>query len=124
VGNVVASLAQSKCVGGGKTACLGSSWGELGCTGGDGGIDSERGVSTGLDGIVGDMAGVCEVVSNKTARFWVFWGEHSGWDRTWGCSEGSGRVCHRFRVVESGPGWGKAGDAAIVDDDVAGCVDM
>jgi hypothetical protein len=123
VGNDMASSAQSKCGGGGKTARLRLSWVGLGCTGGDGGVDSERGVSTGLDGVVGDMAGVWEVVSDETARFWVFWDEHSEWDRTWGCSEGSGRVCRRFGVVESGPGWGIAGDWAVVDSDVADCVD-
>ena len=55
--------------------------------------------------------------------FWVFWGKHGRCDRTWGCSEGSGRVCHHFRAVEGGPGWDRAGDAAVIDDDVAGCVD-
>jgi hypothetical protein len=109
----MASSAQSKCGGGGETACLQLSWVGLGCTGGDGGVDSEQGVSTGLDGIVGDMTGVWEVVSDETAHFWVFWDEHGGWDRTWGCSEGSG----------SGPGWGIAGDWAVVDSDVADCMD-
>jgi hypothetical protein len=42
----------------GKTAHLQSCWVELGCVGGDGGIDSGWGASTGLDGIVGDVAGV------------------------------------------------------------------
>jgi hypothetical protein len=105
-------------------ACLQLSWVRLGCTGGYGGVDSEWGVLTGLDGIVGDMAGVWEVVSDETARFWVFWGKHGRWDRTWGCSEGSGRVCRCFRVVESGPEWGIAGDWAIVDSDVADCMDV
>lgn len=58
VGNSVASSAQLKCVGGGETARLGSSRGELGCTSGNEGVDGERGVSTGVDGVVGDTAGV------------------------------------------------------------------
>jgi hypothetical protein len=69
VDNNMASSAQSKCGGGGKTARLWLSWVGLGCTGGDGGIDSEWGVLTGLNSVVGDMAGVWEVVSNETAHF-------------------------------------------------------
>jgi hypothetical protein len=53
----------------------------------------------------------------------VFWGEHGRWDKTWGRSEGSGRVCRRFRAVESGPGWGRAG-GMVVDDDVAVAFDV
>ena len=53
-----ASSAQLKCAGGCETACLETSWGELGHTGGDGGIDSEQGVSLGADSIVGGVAGV------------------------------------------------------------------
>jgi hypothetical protein len=58
VGNDAASSAQSKRAEGDETARLGSSWGELGCTCGDGGIGSERGVSTGVNGVVGGVAGV------------------------------------------------------------------
>jgi hypothetical protein len=58
VGNDAASSAQLKCAGGGETACLWSSWVELGCMGGDGGVDSGRGASTGFDGVIGDMAGL------------------------------------------------------------------
>jgi hypothetical protein len=58
VGNDAASLAQSKHAGGGKTARLRSGWGELGCAGVDGVVDGEQGVSTGVDGVVGDLAGV------------------------------------------------------------------
>ena len=54
MGNDAASSAQSKRAGGGETARLGSSRGEHGCTGVDGGVDGERGVSTNIDGVVGD----------------------------------------------------------------------
>jgi hypothetical protein len=58
VGNDAASSAQSKRAGGGKTARLSSGRGELGRAGVDGVVDGEQGVSTGVDGIVGDLAGV------------------------------------------------------------------
>jgi hypothetical protein len=58
VGNVAASSAQSKHAGGGRTARLGSSMVEQGCTGGDGGVGSGRKVSTGVDGLVGDAEAV------------------------------------------------------------------
>jgi hypothetical protein len=58
VGNDTASSAQSKHAGGGKMAHLGSSMVEQGCTGRDGGVGSGRKVSTGVDGLVGDLAGV------------------------------------------------------------------
>jgi hypothetical protein len=41
-----------------ETARLRVSWDELGCTGIDGGVDGEQGVLTGVDGLVGDLAGV------------------------------------------------------------------
>ena len=52
------SSAQSKRVGRVGTARLGWGWGELGCTGVDYGLDGERGVLRGIDGIVGDAARV------------------------------------------------------------------
>ena len=58
VGNDAGLSAQSKRVGGGETACLGPSWGELGCTGGDGGVDGEQGLSAVVDGVVNDAAGM------------------------------------------------------------------
>jgi hypothetical protein len=58
VGNVAASSAQSKRVGGGETACLGSSWGELGQTGGERGTRVGQGVFTCVDGVVGGADGV------------------------------------------------------------------
>jgi hypothetical protein len=64
-----ASLAQLKCTGDrvehggtelkrGSTACSQMYWEWLGCTGSDGGIDSEQGMSTGVDGIINNMARV------------------------------------------------------------------
>jgi hypothetical protein len=58
VGNVAASLAQSKRVGRGEMACLWSCWVKLGCVGGDGGVDSGRGGLMGVDGLVGDVEAV------------------------------------------------------------------
>jgi hypothetical protein len=58
VGNVAAFSAQSTCVGGGKTACLGSNWGELGQTGSERGTRGGQGVFTCIDGIVGGADGV------------------------------------------------------------------
>ena len=57
VGNDAPSSAQSKHAVGGETARLRSSWGELGCTRGDGGVGSGQGVLTGVDGVVSDAAG-------------------------------------------------------------------
>ena len=74
------SSAQSKCAGSGETAHLGSSWGKTGCTGGDRGMDSERGVLTGVDRVVGDTAWVYNVVGSETASFWVFWNKPGGWN--------------------------------------------
>ena len=58
IGIDAASSAQSKCAGCGETASLGSRWGGPGCTCGDGGVDSEQGVLTGGDSVVGGTAGV------------------------------------------------------------------
>jgi hypothetical protein len=52
VGNDTASSAQSKHVGGGEMACLGSSWGELGQMGGERGTRGGQGVFTCIDGII------------------------------------------------------------------------
>ena len=41
-----------------ETARLGPSWGELGCTRGDGGADGEWGVSAVVDSVVNNMVGV------------------------------------------------------------------
>lgn len=41
-----------------ETARLRGLWGELGCMGGDGGLDSEQVVSKGVDGVASDTAGV------------------------------------------------------------------
>ena len=57
VGNNAASSVQLKHAEGGKTARLGSSWGELGCTCGDRGVGSRWGVLTSVDGVVSDTAG-------------------------------------------------------------------
>ena len=45
-------------MGGGETAGFWGFWGEQGCTGGTGAVDSGRGVSIGVDGVVNDVAGV------------------------------------------------------------------
>ena len=58
MGRDSASSAQSKRAGGGETARLGSSWGKLGCTGVDGGVDGEWGMLTIVDSVVSDAAGV------------------------------------------------------------------
>ena len=119
VGNDAASSAQLKHAGGGKTARLGSSWGELGCTRGDGGVGSRWGLLSGVDGIVSDTAGVYDTGSGETARLWGFWGKLGGWNRLWGCSAGSSSVLCCFTAVARGPECGRAGERALVDDDVA-----
>ena len=58
VDNNAASSAQSKHMGGGKMAYLGSSWVKLGCAGQDGVIYGEWWVSTVVDGVINDVAGV------------------------------------------------------------------
>ena len=50
----MASSAQSKRVGGTEMARSGSSWGKLGCTVGNRGIDGGRGVSAGVDSVISD----------------------------------------------------------------------
>ena len=69
VGNDAASSAQSKCAGGDKTVSFGSSRGEQGCTGGNGAVDGEQGVSTVVDGVVSDVAGASDVVGGETFHF-------------------------------------------------------
>ena len=58
VGNDAASSAQSKRTGGSETVCLGSSRGEQEYTDGNMAIDGERGVSSGVDGVLSGAAGV------------------------------------------------------------------
>ena len=106
VGNDAASSAQSKCAGGDKTVSFGSSRGEQGCTGGNGAVNGEQGVSTVVDGVVSDAAGVSDVVGSKTVRCWVFWGKLGVWDVFCGCFVGPGNVSRRFIAAVRGPGWG------------------
>jgi hypothetical protein len=58
MGNIAASLAQSKCVGGRETARLGLGRGELRWTGDVQGVRGGPGVFVGIDVIVGDNGGV------------------------------------------------------------------
>ena len=74
VGSDAALSAQSKCVRGGEMARFRGVWGERGCTSGTGAIDSERGISVGVDSIVNDVARVWGTGSSETPRFWGFWG--------------------------------------------------
>jgi len=53
-----------------ETAHLWVSWDELGCTGVNGGIDGEQGVSLSIDDAVSDSAGVYDAGGSETARFW------------------------------------------------------
>jgi hypothetical protein len=69
--------------GGGKTAHLWSSWGELGQMGGEQCVEDEWGASAGADGIVGDAGGVYLMDGVKTAHLRGLGG--SGW---FGCVPG------------------------------------
>jgi hypothetical protein len=105
-----------------ETARLRPCWGELGYTGRYGGAGGKRGVSLGTDGVVSDVVGVSDRVGGGTARFGGIWGELGGWNRLWGCSDGSGSEFCRSRAAARGPEWGRAGDLAVVGkrvDDVA-----
>ena len=91
-----------------ETAHLGWSWGELGYTGVDGGIDGEWGMLQGMDGIIGDAAGVHDAGGHKMVCSWGVWGLLSGWDMLWGCSGGSPSMfCHPGAMVD-GTEWGRA----------------
>jgi hypothetical protein len=83
-------------VGGGEMAHFRVHWGWLGCTGGDGDVGGEWGVSLGIDSAVGDVGGVCHTSGGETARLWGVWGELGCWDVFRGCSDGSGGVFRRF----------------------------
>jgi hypothetical protein len=100
-------------------ARFGDVWGEQGCTGRTGAINSERGVLMGVDGVVNDVAGVWDLGGSETYRFRGFWCELGGGSGLWGCSAGFTFVRHCFPAVARGPGWGKAWSSAVVDDDVA-----
>ena len=69
-------------------------------------MDSERGVLTGVDGIIGDTAGVYNAVGGETVRFWGFGGEQGHWDVFCRCFVGPGNVSRRFVAAVRGPGWG------------------
>ena len=66
VGRDSASSAQSKRVSGGEMAHLGLSWGKLGCMGGNGGVDSERGALAVVNSVVNDVGGVWDVGGGET----------------------------------------------------------
>ena len=99
----------------------GSSWGKLGCTGVDGGVDGEQGMSTGVDGVVSDVGGVCDVGGSGTSCFRGFWGKLGGWGVSRGRSAGSSRVRRCSGAVGGGPESHRAG--VLVIDDMAWCVD-
>ena len=102
-----------------ETARLWSSWGEFGCTRGDGVADGEQGVSAVVGGVVNNVAVVWDVGGSETSRFWGFWCELGGWNGLWRCSGGFTFVRRCFPAVARGPGWGKAWGSAVVNDDVA-----
>jgi hypothetical protein len=87
-------------------AGLGQSWGGLGCTGGDGSIDVERGVSTGVDSVVSDAAGVWDMGGGETVRCWVFRGRAGTTD------SGGGMGSERWVVLGIDDGPGARGDVA------------
>jgi hypothetical protein len=110
-----ASCAQSKRGEGGKTVRLRSSWGVLGCAVGDRGLDSEQGVSTVVDGIVNDAAGVWDAGGGETARFGGFCGKLGGRNRLCECFDGSRSVCRCLGAGASGPERGRGQDLGVVD---------
>jgi hypothetical protein len=116
MGRDSASSAQSKRGGGGKTARLRSSWGVLGHTSGGGGLDGERGVSTVVDGINNDRAGVCNAGGSETVSFQGFWDRLGSWNVLWGCSSVSPSVLRPSRAVVCGSEWDSAGGNTVVDD--------
>ena len=72
MGNDAVSLAQSKHVGGGKTAHLGGVWGKQGCTGRIGAVDSEWRLSVVVKGAVNDTAGVSDIGGSEMGHCWGF----------------------------------------------------
>ena len=87
------------------------------------GVGGERGVSLGADGVVGDAGGVYHTGGGEAARLRGVWGVLGGWDALRGCSGGSRCVCRCSGGAVRGSEWGRAGDWAVVDGDVAGRVD-
>ena len=69
-------------------AYLGSSWVKLGCAGQDGVIYGEWWVSTVVDGVINDVAGVQDTGGSEMALFLAFWGNLGGWGTFQGCSGG------------------------------------
>ena len=59
------------------------------------------------------------VKGGETARFGGVWGVLGVRDIFLGCCTGSSLVRRRSRAAGGGPGLGRAGDVAIIDDDVA-----
>ena len=123
VGNDAALSAQSKCMGGGETARLGSSRGEQGCAGGNGGAGGAWGLSAVVDSVVNDASGVWDAGGSETVRCWGFRGELGLWDAFRGRFASSGCVRRRSGAAGGGFELGKAGDSVVVDkhvgDDVA-----
>ena len=75
MGNNAVSLAQLKCVEVGEMACFRGVWGEQECTGGAWAIDSEQGVSMGVNSVINDVAGVWDMGGSGMSCFWGFWGK-------------------------------------------------
>ena len=105
-------------MGGGKTACLQSSRGEHWCTGVNGGLDGEQGVSAVVDGVVSNMAGVGDAGGGKTVHWWGFWGKLGHWDVFCRFSVGPGNMSCHFVAAVRGLGWGRAGYSVVVDGHV------
>ena len=72
----------------------------------------------GVDSVVGDMSGVYSTGSCEMARLRGIWGELSGWNGLWGCSDGLGSVLCHSRVMAHGSEWRRVGGSAVVDKHV------
>ena len=122
-GGVSDIAAAVKGMGGGETTRLGPSWGELGRMGSERETDSERWASVGVDGVIGNAAGVWDTGDGETMCFRGVWGKLGGWGLFWSCSGGSSWMFRGSGASVCRLEWSRAGDTAIVDghivDDVA-----
>jgi hypothetical protein len=129
VGINVASSAQLKRAGTGVELGgteLGGGTGDGGCkmaaagvmySGGSSG--RKRGVSVGVDGVVGDVGRVYHTGDGKAACFQGFWGKQGGWDAFRGCSGGSGGVFRRSERPGSRSEGGGTRGTGVAEYDVA-----
>jgi hypothetical protein len=96
----------------------GVSWGELGCTGADVGVDSEWGVLQDTDSIAHVAVEVQDTGVGEMAPLWGVWGIPGDWDVLRGSSGVFPGAFRHSRDMVHGSEWGRAWNFGIIDKKV------